>query len=168
MAEYGEAPKGFKMVKTLLKTPKKMAALDPDKVLQEYLDAAHSEQQKHIAKHKAGKKKLNTLYNEIMKAIKGANNEYWNSEEGQAVAARVKKDFAVDESTKVVTIKNVGKNSICLSTSSGTKSLSAGSSTTFQCDNDVSYGVDKGSGCRSGGSLIVGKGQGCGKTIEVQ
>ena len=168
VAEYGEAPKGFKMVKALLKTPKKMAALDPDKVLQEYLDAAHSEQQKHIAKHKAGEKKLNTLYNEIMKAIKGANNEYWNSEEGQAVAARVKKDFAVDESTKVVTIKNVGKNSICLSTSSGTKSLSAGSSTTFQCDNDVSYGVDKGSGCRSGGSLIVGKGQGCGKTIEVQ
>jgi hypothetical protein len=165
VAEQGATPKGFKLMKAVMQTPKKIAALDPDKLLQEYLDAAFSEQQKHSAKHKTGEKKLNDIYNEIMKAIKDSNNEYWNSEEGQAIIARNKED--ANSGGKKVTIDNDTGDDIFIyeEGSRNGSVIRVNSSNTFDCSK--SYYVGSGSSVNGGGYRVVSANASCGATVTV-
>ncbi|WP_291727137.1 hypothetical protein [Bernardetia sp.] len=146
---------------------KKLVSEDAIGKLEAYMKAAAAKQKKveaAWANSKEGK-----IYIEGMKLKRDAwakfvrkdREEYFNSEEYRRIVENNRlADAARAESAKSeVVIKNTGTQSICVSHSGGSRSISAGGSASFKCDMDISY-------CNGG--LIVGADQHCGGTVTIQ
>ncbi|MEM6299406.1 MAG: hypothetical protein AAF740_12025, partial [Bacteroidota bacterium] len=158
--------------KAVMKTPKKMKELKPDKIVKEYLDAVYAKKASESASIKAKDApvvaKMKEIKIEWKKFLNKDREEYLKSDEYKSWLASLS-DSGDGSDDSEVTIKNTGSKVICISHSGGAESLYPGSSTSFFCNKDIFYGVDHGSGCRGDKSrLIIGANKGCGQTIEVQ
>ncbi|MBL7912617.1 MAG: hypothetical protein JNJ41_16265 [Bacteroidia bacterium] len=102
------------------------------------------------------------------KAIKDANDAYWQSAEGQRVlAANKAKEGAGNDGW--FTIKNTGNERLYVITGSGTSShIAPGGTNKWQCNTDIYYCYldSKNTTYNVKGALIANGKQACGKTIE--
>ncbi len=88
--EKGEYPGGLKGMKLVFKSPKKMADLNPHKLLQDYLDIAIPQQEKAYSTWKS-KSENSAILNRLKQLpeawdayVKSSNKAYWDSPEGRS------------------------------------------------------------------------------------
>lgn len=135
--------------------------------LQKYLDAAFAKQaelapawEKENADFLAEEKKKKEMFEDY---VKNKNNEYWQSEEGQARLREMRKSEG--KPTKW-TIKNESGKDVYIGSGGSVKILGPGQSTTYFCSKDIYYYSKNGANYDKKG--LLGKGSSwCGKTYTI-
>lgn len=136
--------------------------------LQKYLDAAFAKQaelapawEKENAEYLAEQKKKKEQFEDY---VQNKNNEYWQSEEGQAKLREMRESEG--KPTKW-TVKNESSKEVFVGTGGSSKSLDPGQSTTFFCNTDIYYLSKNGANFEKKG--LLGKGsKWCGKTYIIE
>ncbi|ALO16500.1 hypothetical protein L21SP5_02880 [Salinivirga cyanobacteriivorans] len=159
---------GLKAVKASLKAKKVMKNADHYNTLKAYLDKAFAKQASLLPKWKEENADLiqQRLENKkkVMQEIKGVNDAYWQSEEGQAKLREMKESEGKPTSW---TIKNGSSKEVFVGTGGSSKSLAPGQSTTFLCNTDIYYLSKNGANYEKKG--LLGKGsEWCGKTFIIK
>ncbi len=167
---------GFKGVKASFSAAKKNEGNLRRDELQAYLDAAFKKQAdvlpawKEANKDLIEEREINVL--RVEAAIKGKNDAYWQSEEGQRKLARMRKDGGSENKVNKYTIQNnTGGLAHFISNGGigdgGYFSLNSSGTNTVSCEDDTYHAVQDGSGTWRKGALIVTGESSCGKIITV-
>ncbi|WP_109852154.1 hypothetical protein [Aquimarina sp. AU58] len=164
---------GLKKMKEVMKSPKKMKAMQPHKTLQEYLDNAYNKQQEVYAKWIQTPKNAALIENidQIRKFIIGAINkqrdDWYNSVEYKRIKERNASARQSSLESEVTISNNTGKDIyIYAEGSSNGSRVSANGRGTFNCKKNQYYSFD-GNSSASNGTLIVTANQSCGTTVNV-
>lgn len=158
---------GVKAVKASFKAKKLMTQADHYKTLKSYLDKAFAKQAELLPKWKKENADLikQRIENKkkVMAEIKGKNDAYWQSEEGQAKLREIRESEG--KPTKWI-VKNESSKEVFVGTGGSSKSLAPGQSTTFFCNTDIYYLSKNGANFEKKG--LLGKGsKWCGKTYTI-
>ncbi|WP_074407854.1 hypothetical protein [Aquimarina megaterium] len=164
---------GLKKMKEVMKSPKKMKAMQPHKMLQEYLDNAYHKQQEVYAKWIKDSKNAALIENidQIREFIIGAINkqrdDWYNSAEYKRIKERNASASQSDLESRVTITNNTGKDIYIYEEGSRNGSrVSANGRGTFNCKKNQYYSFS-GNSSASNGTLIVGANQSCGTTVNV-
>lgn len=170
--EYREKPlKGLKMMKEVLKSPKKMKSEKPHQVLQKYLDAATAKQKSYYAtwikKPENAKtiQYLKDLKAATAKALKDYNQAIFDSPEYQRMLAHRR---WMDKNANMTVQNNTGRTIWVGSSPEAfiTTEIQAGSSkSNISCTSDMYYYYSSSKGSR--GTKFHHKKSGCGTTVNI-
>ena len=172
--EYTEKPMGkLKMMKEVISSPKKMAALDPHTKLQNYLNAAYAKQQKVYntwiqdpvnASVVEGTKIKREL---TLKAIQKKNDDYKKSDEYKRIQEINAMGERRDRENNVTVRNNTSKDAyIYYDGSSNADIVRANGKGTFNCKKSIFFSFTKG-GSSSSSTLLNSSGNSCGSTVTI-
>lgn len=175
--EYEEKPIGMlKMMKLNMKSPKKMAELQPKEKLQTYLDAA-SEKQKQVyaqwiskPKNKALIANLEAKAKLMSKTITQMTDDWRNSEEYKRILENNRMADEAQNRSKLTIVNNTGKRiQIRVDGSGSTSALEAGQSSSFDCTRDIYYAFQSGSHTNASdvNTKIYSANQSCGGSLSI-
>ncbi|WP_394748959.1 hypothetical protein [Spongiimicrobium salis] len=169
--EFEEKPiKGLKMMKAVMKSPKKMQAMQPKKKLQAYLDAASVLQKNRYASWIKKPENIKTeKYIEdkramMKKAIKQYNDDIFNSPEYQRMLAYQK----WIENSINMTVKNNKGTTVWVGSSATafiTTEIAPGKSATQNCTSDLYYYYSDAKGAQ--GTKFYTANNACGSTVTI-
>ncbi|WP_438422716.1 hypothetical protein [Aquimarina macrocephali] len=164
---------GLKKMKEVMKSPKKMKAMQPHKMLQEYLDNAYNKQQEVYAqwiknpKNAALIENIDQIREFIIGAINKQRDDWYNSAEYKRIKERNASARQSNLESEVTISNNTGKDIyIYAEGSSNGSRVSANGRGTFNCKKNQYYSFS-GNSSASNGTLIVGANQSCGTTVNV-
>ena len=165
---------GFKLMKTSMKSPKKMEADQPFAKLQAYLDAATKKQQEVYAVwikdpvNKGlvdNKKDISTL---MAKTIRSMSQDYLKSDEFKRIMANNKRAEDADRANRVTVQNNTGKDIYVYEEGSRNGSrVNVNSSGSFDCKKGLYYTFSSSSSVNGDGSKVYSANQNCGGTANV-
>ncbi|PKV50336.1 hypothetical protein ATE84_2392 [Aquimarina sp. MAR_2010_214] len=164
---------GFKKMKEVMKSPKKMKAMQPHKMLQEYLDNAYNKQQEVYAKwiqtpkNEALIENIDQIRKFIIGAINKQRDDWYNSAEYKRIKER-NADARQSSLESEVTINNTTGKDIYIyaeGSSNGSR-VSANGRGTFSCKKGLYYSFS-GNSSASNGTLVSSANQSCGTTVNV-
>lgn len=165
---------GLKLMKEVMKSPKKMEALQPHKILQKYLDQAYAKQQKVYAKwlqntdNKRFEENIEATRKLIIGAINKQRDDWYNSAEYK----RIKENnqyFAQHQQQNYTTVNNRTGRDIYIyaeGSSNGSR-VSANGSGRCDCKKNQYYSFS-GNSSASQGTLIISANQNCGQQVTVE
>lgn len=164
---------GLKKMKEVMKSPKKMKAMQPHKTLQEYLNNAYNKQEEVYAqwiknpKNAALVQNIDQIREFIIGAINKQRDEWYNSAEYKRIKER-NASATQSSSENEVTINNkTGKDIYIYEEGSRNGSrVSANGRGTFNCKKNL-YHSFSGNSSASNGTLFVRANQSCGTTVNV-
>ncbi len=173
MEHQAKKMSGFKKMKEVMKSPKKMKEMQPHKTLQNYLDTAFAKQQAvytqwmkdpnnaAVVEHTELKRKL------IIDAINKQRDDWRNSEEYKRIKERNASSKQSSLISNVKLTNRTGKDIYIYEEGSSNGSrISVNSNGNFNCKKNLYYSFS-GNSSASKATQITNTGQSCGQTITV-
>ncbi|EZH74239.1 hypothetical protein ATO12_15345 [Aquimarina atlantica] len=165
---------GLKKMKEVMKSPKKMKAMQPHKTLQEYLDNAYNKQQEVYAEWLKTPKNAALVENTestrkfIIAAINKQRDDWMNSEEYKRIKERNQMARQSDLENRVHIVNKTGKEIYIYKEGSrnGSRLSTHFGGAKFDCKKNLYYSFS-GNSSASNGTLIVRANQSCGTTVNV-
>jgi len=172
--EAGKTPSGFKKMKLVMKSPKKMKELNPHKKLADYLNSAYALKESKKAEwlanseNKTNYEKVELVHNLVLKAMKKQNDDYMKSDEYKRIQEVNQYIENRDKREKVTLVNNIGKDVYLYKEGSRNATrLSNSYSTKVDCDTNYYYTFSSNSNVNGNGVRCYNANSHCGGKIII-
>ncbi|MDY8137858.1 hypothetical protein [Aquimarina sp. 2201CG5-10] len=162
---------GLKKMKEVMKSPKKMKAMQPHKILQNYLDAAFKKQQEVYTQWMKNPENAAIVENTELKrkliidVINKQRDDWRNSDEYRRIKERNQSAAQSDLQSVVTIVNKTGKDIYVYEEGSSNGSrVSANGQSRFNCKKNLYYSFS-GNSSASKGTQITNANQSCGQTV---